>query len=253
MTSKIIEILTREYPSELVEKLAQIYYKAICEYKKRNWQYFGNEVGRFIEIAIRIIEFKAEGKYNKLEDKLPIFNEKRLKDFEQSKICNNISFKILIPRQLYSMYTIRNKRGMIHINNIDPNYMDATVLLNMQKWVLAEFIRNSAKLDYEESLNIIDNIIAKENSLIWIEGNIFKILDNSLNLEEKILCILYYENNINEKKLFELSEYSNITIFKKKLQLMHKEQKINYSAEKVTISPIGIGIAEKKLNKIGND
>lgn len=253
MTNKIVNILNNEYPNELVAKINETYYNAICEYKKRNWQYFGNEVGRFIEIAIRIIEFKTEGKYNKLEDKLPIFNEKRLKDFEQSKICDNISFKILIPRQLYSMYTIRNKRGMIHINNIDPNYMDATLLLNMQKWVLAEFVRNSSRLNYEESLNIIDCIIAKENSLIWIEDNIFKILDNSLNLEEKILCILYYENNINEKRLFELSEYSNITMFKKKLQLMHKEQKINYSANKITISPIGISIAEQKLNKIGKN
>lgn len=250
MTNKIVDILNNEYPGELVVKLSETYNNAICEYKKRNWQYFGNEVGRFIEIAIRIIELKTEGKYSKLGDKLPIFNEKRLKDFEQSSICNNISFKILIPRQLYSMYTIRNKRGMIHINEIAPNYMDATLLLNMQKWVLAEFIRNSSQLDYEESLNIIDSIIAKENSLIWIEGDIFKILDNSLNLEEKILCILYYENNINEKRLFELSEYSNITTFKKKLQLMHKEQKINYSQDKVTISPIGINIAEQKLSKI---
>lgn len=251
MTNKIANILNYEYPSELVTKLSETYYDAICEYKKRNWQYFGNEVGRFIEIAIRIIEFKTEGKYNRLEDRLPIFNEKRLKDFEQSNICNNISFKILIPRQLYSMYTIRNKRGMIHINEIDPNYMDATLLLNMQKWVLAELVRNSSQLDYEESLNVIDSIIAKENSLIWIEDNIFRILDNSLNLEEKILCILYYKNNINEKKLFELSEYSNITIFRKKLQIMHKEQKLNYSLDKVTISPIGINIAEQKLNKIG--
>ena len=251
MTNKIANILNNEYPSELATKLSEIYYNAVCEYKKRNWQYFGNEVGRFIEIAIRIIEFKTEGKYNGLEERLPIFNEKRIKDFEQSSICNNISFKILIPRQLYSMYTIRNKRGMIHINEIDPNYMDATLLINMQKWVLAEFIRNSSQLDYEESLNIIESIIAKEKSLIWIEGDILKILDNSLDLEEKILCILYYENNINEKRLFELSEYSNITRFKKKLQLMHKEQKINYSIDKITISPIGMNIAEQKFNKIG--
>lgn len=250
MTDEIINILNNDYPEELVLKLSETYYKAVCEYKKRNWQYFGNEVGRFIEIVIRIIEFKTQGKYNKLEDKLPIFNERRLKDFEQSEVCDNISFKILIPRQLYAMYTIRNKRGMIHINKVDPNYMDATLLLNMQKWVLAELIRNSSQLDYEEALNVIDSIIAKENSLIWTEDNIFKILDNSLNIEEKILCILYYKNNIDEKKLYKLLEYSNITVFRKKLQLMHKQQKINYTPDKITISPIGIGIAEKQLSKI---
>lgn len=250
MTNQIINILNNDYPGELVSKLTETYYKAVCEYRKRSWQYFGNEVGRFIEIAIRMIEFKTQGKYNKLEDKLPIFNERRLKDFEQSVVCDNISFKILIPRQLYAMYTIRNKRGMIHINKIDPNYMDATLLLNMQKWVLAELVRNSSNFDYEEALDIIDSIISKENSLIWIEDDIFKILDNSLNVEEKILCTLYYKNNIDEKNLYRLLEYSNITVFRKKLQLMHKQQKINYTPDRITISPIGISIVEKQLNKI---
>ena len=88
--------------------------------------------------------------------------------------------------------------------------------------------------------------------VIWIEEDIFKILDTHITLEEKILCILYYKNNICETELFKLTEYSNITIFKKKLKKMHTEQKINYTKDKITISPIGINLAEDKLNKKGN-
>lgn len=250
MKNKIIDILKEEYPEELVKRLVDIYYKSICEYRKNNWQYFGNEVGRFIEIAIRIIEFKTEGKYNELKDRLPIFDERRLKDFEQSKISKNVSFRILIPRQLYSMYTIRNKRGMIHVNEINPNYMDATLMISMEKWVLAEFVRNASNLDYEEVIKMINDIVAKENVLVWIDEDIFKVLDNNVTLDEKILCILYYKNNVSEKELFKLSNYSNISVFRKKLILLDKECKINYNVNKITISPIGINIVEKKLNEM---
>lgn len=251
MNKRVLNILESEFPNELANKLMEAYDNAIREYKKRNWKYFGNEMGRFVEVAIRMVELKTEGKYTNLKDKLAILNENRLKQFEQSQITNIISFRILIPRQLYSMYTIRNKRGMIHVNEIAPNYMDSTLLVNISKWVLAEFIRNSIKMNYDEAMKIIENIIIKENELIWMEDEIFKILDKSITLEEKILCILYYRNKINEEQLFKLSEYSNITMFRKKLKSMHLEQKINYNKEKTMISPIGIRIAEDQLNRIG--
>lgn len=251
MNKRVLNILESEFPNELANKLMEAYDNAIREYKKRNWKYFGNEMGRFVEVAIRMVELKTEGKYTNLRDKLAILNENRLKQFEQSQITNIISFRILIPRQLYSMYTIRNKRGMIHVNEIAPNYMDSTLLVNISKWVLAEFIRNSIKMNYDEAMKIIENIIIKENELIWMEDEIFKILDKSITLEEKILCILYYRNKINEEQLFKLSEYSNITMFRKKLKSMHLEQKINYNKEKIMISPIGIRIAEDQLNRIG--
>lgn len=250
MINKINDILKKEYPDELTDKLLEAYYNSIIEYKKRKWQYFGNEVGRFIEIAIRLVEFKNYNSYTKLEDKLPIFNESRLKQFEQSQNNANVSFKILIPRQLFSMYTIRNKRGMIHVNDVDPNYMDANVLLGMSKWVLSEFVRNTIQLEYDDAVKLIESITTKENILVWEDGDIFKILNNKIKIEDKIMCILYFKNNISSKELFKYTEYSNYSIFKKKLSIMHKEQMLNYTEEKVTISPIGVNIAESVLNDI---
>lgn len=250
MSKNVFDILKAEYPSELANKLIETYCNSIREYKKRNWQYFGNEIGRFVEVAIRMIELKTEGKYTKFENRLAILNESRLKQFEQSKINNNNSFRILIPRQLYAMYSIRNKRGMIHINEVDPNYMDATVLLNISKWILAEFVRNSKKINYDDAIEIIEELVVKENAIIWVEDGIFKVLDQKVTIEERILCILYYKNKISESELFKLSEYSNSSIFRKKLKKMHIEQKINYTKERIAISPLGINIVENKLNKV---
>ena len=151
------------------------------------------------------------------------------------------------------MYSIRNKRGMIHINEVDPNYMDATVLLNISKWILAEFVRNSKKINYDDAIEIIEELVVKENAIIWVEDGIFKVLDQKVTIEERILCILYYKNKISESELFKLSEYSNSSIFRKKLKKMHIEQKINYTKERIAISPLGINIVENKLNKVGKE
>ena len=247
MISKIKNILKVEIPDELAEKLVDTYYNAICEYGKRNWQYFGNEIGRFVELAIRIVELKTERKYTKLSEKLPIFNETILRKFEQSTIASE-SFRILIPRQLYSMYCIRNKRGMIHVTEIDPNYMDATILKSSANWILAELVREIAKVTHVDAINLIEGIINRENQLIWNEDEIFLVLDNKIKIEHKILCILYYKTKINEEELYKISEYRNISRFREKLKIMHKNKLIYYTREKIAISPIGFKEAEKILN-----
>ena len=73
--SDIQTILSTVYPSELVESLLTSYTNALIEYKKGHWQYFGNEVGQFIEVARRIVENQLDGKYTLLTDKLSVFSE----------------------------------------------------------------------------------------------------------------------------------------------------------------------------------
>ena len=83
-----------------------------------------------------------------ISNKLPNFNERILTTWENYGSAYDEVYRIIIPRCLYAMYCIRNKRGMIHKNHIDPNKMDATILLNDTKWVLAEFFRMSSTLSF---------------------------------------------------------------------------------------------------------
>src|SRR5207253_10851399 len=52
------------------------------------------------------------------------------------------SFRILIPRMLPALYEIRNNRGVGHVGgDVDPNFVDSTVVVAMVKWVIAELVR----------------------------------------------------------------------------------------------------------------
>lgn len=77
MTKNEIEtVLGNFYPQELIEPLLDSYEHALCEYKKSHWQYFGNELGQFIEIARRIVENQVKKEYTRLSEKLSIFFRK---------------------------------------------------------------------------------------------------------------------------------------------------------------------------------
>ena len=246
--SDIQTILSTVYPSELVESLLTSYTNALIEYKKGHWQYFGNEVGQFIEVARRIVENQLDGKYTLLTDKLSVFSEKVLVAYESHSGTISEVYRIVIPRILYAMYCLRNKRGMIHKNHITPNKMDASVLLGNAKWVLAEFFRQASTLPFEETEDAIDGIMCRETSLVWDTGSSLRILNAKMAARDKVLCLLYIKDGQTEIDLQHNIEYNNSSNFREILKSLHKEKLIEYSDEKCTISPIGLQKAEELLS-----
>ena len=247
--SDIQAILERAYPEELVDSMLISYEKALAEYKKGHWQYFGNEIGQFIEVARRVIEYQLDGKYTPLTTTLSIFSEKVLMGIEGHSATIPEVYRVVIPRILYSMYCLRNKRGMIHKSNIDPNKMDATVLLGNTKWVLAELFRLASTLPFEETAAAIDSIMCRETSIIWDTGASLRILDIKMAAKDKVLCLLYVKDNQSEHELRRSIEYKNSSEFKRILKALHKDKLIEYSEEKCILSPIGILRAESLFSK----
>lgn len=245
----IKSILINEYPEDLVDIIIKCYLKALTEYRKGNWKYVGVEIGQFIEVCRRIIEYKLNNSYIPLDKKLKIFNEEELKSFENK--YGKEEYRIIIPRILYSSYSIRNKRGMIHQNHISPNYMDATLLINNAKWIFAELVRlSSLDIDFNKANELIDSIITKENSIIWEVNGKIRILNTRIDTKNKILCILYYKDNQTDSFLCDMLEYKNFSRFKNILKKLHKERLIEYDSNNCLLSPIGIKEAEEILTNI---
>ena len=73
--SDIQNVLTAVYPLELVDSMLTSYENALAEYKKEHWQYFGNEIGQFVEVARRMVEYQLDNRYTPLAKKLKNFNE----------------------------------------------------------------------------------------------------------------------------------------------------------------------------------
>lgn len=239
----------QRYDEKLIEELGKIYTKILSQYKYKNWQYFGSEVGQFNEIVYRLVEKELMGKYTPLDKKIPIFNDSVLQTWENSnKICSDETFRVIIPRVLFSMFCLRNKRGMVHKNEISPNEMDANILLANVKWIISELIRKSQNVDFAEAQDIIADINTKDMDLIWNFDGKIKVLGN-MPTKKKVLILLYIKNKMSDDDLRQQLEYTNRTLFNKILLDLHKLQLIDYSQHFCILSPIGIKEVEKIMDK----
>lgn len=225
LLTSIEQILKKSFPDELVTIFLEAYNLSMKEFKKESWKHFGNEIGQFIEICIRMVDYSLFKSYTPIDKKLSIFDTKYLIKWENVQGASE-EWKIIIPRVLYSMYCIRNKRGMIHKNHISPNKMDATILTYNMKWVISEIIRLHSVFSFEKTEQIIENIIQKEIPITWDIKEKTRVLNLKLKYSEQIILLLYKKNGLSRRELLEFTEYSNGSGFDKILRELHKRRYI---------------------------
>lgn len=248
MLNSVNKILLSRYPNELANKIVELYSAILFENRRKSWKNCISNIGQFNEVCYRLIEFELTGVYIPFNQQLPKFTNQTLIKWENIGNKPEI-YRVIMPRILYGMYSLRSKRGAIHVSNIDPNEMDTSIMLSQVKWFLAEIIRNITNVSFNETSEIIKNIINKENEIIWEVNGVLRILDTKLKTEQKILSLLYSKDKQTFKELFNNTEYKNSTNFKLILKKMHNKKLIEYAVDKIFISPKGILEVEKYLNK----
>ncbi|MGN0014194.1 MAG: hypothetical protein ACI37T_02110 [Candidatus Gastranaerophilaceae bacterium] len=245
MLNKVRIILESKYPKELSEKIVKLYSDTLLDFRKKNWKNCISNIGQLNEAFFRVLEYELTGNYIDLKTQLPKFQSGILNHWENvSNKPENL--KVIMPRILFGMYCLRNKRGAIHLSSIDPNEIDATVLIQQAKWFLAEIIRINSPLSFDETIKLIKQIICKEIDIIWDTGGKIRILKNDLNTTQKVICLLYYKDGQSENELYENTEYKNFSLFRNRiLKSLHQRRFIEYNNKVCKISPLGIIEAEK--------
>lgn len=245
---EIITSLSKDYPDDVVNSLVGSYISALGEYRKENWKFCAIEAGQFVESARRMIHYKLTGESVPLDKEMSEkFTNKQLLFWENKESIYPEEYRIIIPRNIYAMYCIRNKRGAAHLTMIDPNKMDASLLINNSKWVLSEFFRLSSKKPFDETIDIVESIMNRDSSLIWNIGDTARVLDPKMSCNNQILCLLYAKDNQSRDELLKATEYKNPSRFDQILGGLHDKRLIEYKNQKCTLSPLGINEAEKLL------
>lgn len=73
------------------------------------------------------------------------------------------SVRIQIPRLIVALYEIRNDHGVGHLGgDVDPNEMDATAVLYLSMWLVAELVRVLHTTTTTEATEIIDALIRRQ-------------------------------------------------------------------------------------------
>lgn len=182
-------LLKSKYPEEVVEQLLASYRDVERNFQLYNWKTSELDAGHFVESTRRLIESVLFGTYTPFSKGLTAFSQAVLSKYENA--AGHESFRILIPRTLFSVYCIRNKRGVGHIGEVSPNEMDATYILYAVKWVMAEVVRLASETSPQDAERIVRQTVERQVEAIWDDGESFMVLDRTLRAPDKVLVVLY--------------------------------------------------------------
>lgn len=221
-------ILKSKYPHDLIDALLKAYAEIEHNFFLQKWKSSELDAGHFVEAARRMIEHSLFGSATPIGSSLPNFNDQELKRYERA--AGDEAIRILIPRVLWSVYGVRNKRGVGHVGLVSPNRMDSSLILADVKWVLAEFVRLASGLAPSETQAAVDEIVEHRLDLLWKHGDVTRVLDPKVPAREQVLLLLYDKSPQQDEDLRAAIEYANMGAFRRILKNLHRTRLIECSA-----------------------
>ncbi len=177
-------------PNELVDALLEAYDAAKRRFHLGDFMPNAVEGGRFCEAALHVLQLRQSGTYTPLGD--PKFNTQSTINALEPDTTLTDEMRFHLPRSMRVIYDIRNKRGTGHLGDgsIDPNLMDATLVIGVMDWVMAELVRIHRAVAPEEAQAIIDGLVQREVPVIEeIAGH--PVLNKDLDRGGHTLVLLY--------------------------------------------------------------
>lgn len=244
---KILEEIPTLFKDELIEEFNKI----LRNYRENRWEPAELNGGKFCEIVYSILK----GHTDKNFAAKPFKPNNMVDDCKALEKCEKTysrSIRIQIPRMIIALYEIRNNRGVGHVGgDVNPNHMDATVVLSMCKWILTELIREFHKLNTQEASEIIELITERTLPIVWETNGKKRVLNPKLSYKDKSLLLLYSSTKeVKESELFNWVEHSNASIFRRDILVklhVHKLVEYDKTQQTILISPIGIKYVEDNL------
>ncbi len=240
-------------PSSIRKKLQNAYNEIRRNFRESRFEPSELNGAKLAEVVFRILEWHTSTthKYTQFGKQIRDFGQS-VRRFESMSAFPD-SVRLHIPDILKTLYGVRNKRGVGHVSGeIDPNRMDAQLVVTNANWVMAELVRLLHQVTTEEATQIVEEIISKETPLVWDLGDIKRVLDTSMNMKDRTLLLLHKEHPkvVGEAELFTWVEHSNSSVYRRDiLRKLHNDKLTEYNQSNGTVilSPIGVVYVEENL------
>jgi hypothetical protein len=234
--------------SELIDALAQI----SRNFREGRWEPSELNGGKLCEVVYTILKGHVDGKMPAKATK-PRNMVDACRDLELADSAKfPRSVRIQIPRMLVALYEIRNNRGVGHVGgDVSPNGMDAKVVLESAKWIVAELVRMFHALPTDEAVRVVESLVERTLPVVWVVGNRKRVLKPDLSMRDQTLLLLYSVTGaVSEAELFSWVEHSNAANYRRDvLRRAHGDRLIEYDQKtgSVDLSPIGVDYVERNL------
>jgi len=245
--------LLANLPPSLRQELLDAYAEVLRNFRERRWEPSELNGGKLCEIVYSIIKGYTAGTFPARSSK-PRNMVDACQALEREPATFSRSVRVQIPRMLMALYEVRNNRGVGHVGgDVDPNHMDATCVLAMSKWLLAELVRVFHNVSTEQATAAIDALVERTLPTVWKVGDNLRVLDTSMSMRDRALTLLYQRQGaVPEVDLSRWVEHSSSSVFRRDvIRPAHKAKLLEYNPKlgTVEISPTGIAYVEDNLIK----
>ena len=252
MRNKIEAQLTTTIPAPLAKALLNAHLELKDNFYQGRWRPSELEGGRFSEAALRVIEELTTGAHTPIGDTLPSFNEDRLKSISSNATRgSHESLRLHIPRALFTIYGIRNRRDVGHLGgDVNPNHADAYLIVSVCDWVLAELIRLTFNCPLPEAQAMVDDLVERKMPIIQDFNGFPKILKTGLSIPKRILALAYWAGSkgVEVKDLQKwMKPTTTSSVSTAALRLEQDKAYIHRDGERYFITTSGIKYVEDKV------
>jgi hypothetical protein len=240
-------------PAGLRDPLIKEYQGIVQNFLEQRWRPAELDAGHFSEIVYTILDGRAKGTYATKPSK-PANFVNSCRGLEQNA-NEPRSFQILIPRMLPALYEIRNNRNVGHAGgDVDPNHMDAVVVLSMCNWIMGELVRVYHALPTTaEAQAIVDALAEVRMPVVWTNGTVKRVLNTKLKLHEQILVLAACTvPSATAQQLLEWIEYGDSKYFMRTVRNLHKGRLVEFDNKKsgtVQVLPPGTAVIQDLIRK----
>ncbi|MEK7469879.1 MAG: hypothetical protein AAB074_21130 [Planctomycetota bacterium] len=191
MIATIRQGLAAALDSSLVDELLAAHQEAKRNYYLGGLRLSAVEGGRFCEAAFRLLQQRTSKTFDRLGVQLD--TEKLIKQLGNIPAAQELdAVRLHIPRALRVVYDIRNKRNNAHLaDGIDPNLQDATLVIGVIDWVLAEFVRLYHAVPANDARQMVENIVTRSAPAIQDFEGFQKVLRTDLSASNFVVLLLY--------------------------------------------------------------
>jgi hypothetical protein len=121
----------------------------------------------------------------------------------------NDSIRLVLPRMIAALYTLRSKRSGGHTaSEVDPSQADALTAERMTDWMMAEVFRLGNNMPPDQAEAAIAALVERRIPAVYATGSYRRVLRTDLPPEQEVMVLLYGE--VSGATMTELMSWSDI-------------------------------------------
>ena len=237
-------LLSGALPGYLVAELVRHHTELSAGFLVRDWEKVLVRGGKMAESVMKLVRFARTG-----DELNTVRVDREIKDAENDGTLPS-EMRTLIPRHARVLYDHRSKRGGGHAS-FEPIEMDASVVVSVANWILAELLRLRGSQHPDTAHDIATRLVRRPVPLVEEIGGDLMVLTPNVSAREEVAFLLLspYPARVPRAELRASVRGRPDEAFRQALSLMRRDRHLHENDEGLTLTQAGIAWAEAQIRR----